>query len=227
MNFQQGDLLYTKIDNTFHVSKILRVDNYLGTYHICSYAPLDQKPETKDISNLKISVTHCPAAEFSEAIFITHNSVHSDELDGYLEYLTMIDFGGYLKLTKQDSGKVIAQANELYTKAYYLTEDKKNEEAIEIYTQAFESFPLFYEALDNRAFAKMHLGRWASAIKDFKLSLYINRGSTLAEFSIGECYLRMKEYAAAKAQFEKTLRIDPNHELSTEFLDKTLALMNR
>ncbi|HWZ22482.1 MAG TPA: tetratricopeptide repeat protein [Cytophagaceae bacterium] len=226
MSYQQGDLLYTKIDNRFHVSKILRYDKYLGTYHICGYAPLDHRPTTNDIPNLQIAIAHSPVAAFPEAVLITNQPVIPDELNGYLEYLTMIDFAGYLQLTKQDSNTVVALANELYTKAYYLTDDKKYEEAIDFYTQAFEAFPLFHEALDNRAFAKMHLARWTSAINDFKLSLYLSPGSTLAEFSIGECYLRMKDYAAAKAQFQKTLRIDPTHELSREFLEKTLALMN-
>ena len=226
MNHQQGDLIYTQIDNQFNVSKILRIDKFLQTYHCCGYQPLDQKPEINDIANLKISIDHFPLAGFPDGIFLSNQAVHCDELDGYLHYLTMTDFAGYLQLTKQDSAKVIALANELYTKAYYLSDEKKYEEAIELYTQAFETFPLFFEAIDNRAFTKMDLGRWQSALNDFRLSLYINPRSVLAEFSIGECFLNMKEYESAKAQFERALQIDPNDRLSNEFLAKTLALMN-
>ena len=116
-------------------------------------------------------------------------------------------------------------ANELYTKALTLTDEKKYEEAIEYYSKAFEMFPLFYEAMDNRAFVKMDLGRWQDAIDDFQISLSVNPESVLAEFSIGECYLKMKDYLSAKEQFEKALLIDPNDKRSQELLTKTEALL--
>jgi tetratricopeptide (TPR) repeat protein len=75
--------------------------------------------------------------------------------------------------------------------------------------------------MDNRAFVKMDMGLWQEAIEDFQISMSVNPESVLCEFSIGECYLKMKEYIAAKEQFEKALSIDPNDKRSLEFLGKT------
>lgn len=79
----------------------------------------------------------------------------------------------------------------IFYKAYALTDEKKSYEAIEQYTKAFELFPLFHEAMDNRAFVNMNMGKWLDAIADFQISLWIFPVSTLAEFSIEECYLNM------------------------------------
>ncbi len=225
MNYQQGDILYVKIDAQYYVSKILRVDEDFGIYHVCSYIPMLQEPVLKDVPELMAFILHAPISDFPDGVILTNEPVKPEELVGYLEYLKLTDFGGYLKETGQDAKEVVAAANELYTKALALTDEKKYEEAIEHYSQAFELFPLFYEAMDNRAFVKMDMGRWQEAIEDFQISLSVNPESVLAEFSIGECYLKMKDYVAAKEQFEKALSIDPNDKLSLEFLAKVQALM--
>jgi tetratricopeptide (TPR) repeat protein len=73
----------------------------------------------------------------------------------------------------------------------------------------------------------MDLGRWRDAIEDFQLSLQVNPDSLAAEFSIGECYYRLGEFAKAKEQFGKCLQIDPAHVISREFLVKSQELMDK
>jgi tetratricopeptide (TPR) repeat protein len=85
---------------------------------------------------------------------------------------------------------------------------------------AINLYPTLYEAIDNRAFCKMDLGRWREAIEDFNLSLTIHPYSALAEFSIGECYLKLDDHTAAKEYFNRALALEPDHELSKEFLQK-------
>ena len=72
----------------------------------------------------------------------------------------------------------------------------------------------------------MDLGHWAEAITGFKQSLEVNPNSLLPIFSIGECYLKLKEYTQAKDYFEQAIKIAPNHPKPKEFLDLTLKLMN-
>ncbi len=225
MNYQEGDILYIKIGNQYYVSKILRVDKDFDIYHVCSYAPLDRIPAISDIPDLQPFILHSPISDFPEGTLLTREPVREEELIGYLEYLKLTDFGGYLGETGQDPKEVVHVANEYFKKGLQLTDEKKYEEAIESYTQAFDTFPLFYEAMDNRAFVKMDMGRWQDAIEDFQISLSINPGSVLCEFSIGECCLRMTDYSAAKEQFEKALALDPTDKLSLEFLAKTEKLI--
>lgn len=64
----------------------------------------------------------------------------------------------------------------------------------------------------------MSLGQWEKAIEGFNHSLQVKPDTLLAVFSIGECYLRLKDYLKAKVYFEKAVQIDPNHPKPKEFL---------
>jgi tetratricopeptide (TPR) repeat protein len=68
----------------------------------------------------------------------------------------------------------------------------------------------------------MNLGLWEEAIKDFSQSLSIKPNHLPAEFSIGECYLKLKDYDHAKEHFEKALRIDPAHQAAKDLLKKSI-----
>jgi tetratricopeptide (TPR) repeat protein len=116
--------------------------------------------------------------------------------------------------------------NSYYQSGLVLTDKKLHDDAIDAYSKAIDLFPQFFEAIDNRAFCKMDLARWNEAIEDFNLSLQVNPNSVLAEFSIGECYFKMKDYQNAKTQFEKAQRIDPSHEAPRLFLDKVNKILN-
>lgn len=71
----------------------------------------------------------------------------------------------------------------------------------------------------------MDLGQWEQAIVDFQKSLEVNPASLLAEFSIGECYLKMGNYQKAKVQFEKAIAIDPTHQAPKDFLKMVNELL--
>ena|SRR6478609_4665321 len=113
---------------------------------------------------------------------------------------------------------LVTQAKHFYKEGYRLTDLKHYDEAIENYSKAIDLIPGFYEAIDNRAFCKMDMGRWKEAIDDFRLSLMINPKSFVAEFSIGECYLKSGEYKSAVNQFEKAIEIDPSQQIAHDFL---------
>jgi hypothetical protein len=124
MNYQQGDFLYVKINELYYLSKILRVDEAFGIYHVCSYSPMTEPPQAEDIPYLQAFILHAPIADFPDGVVIANEPVRTEELSGYLEYLKLTDFGGYLKETGQDLQIVVSTANEFYTKALALTDEK-------------------------------------------------------------------------------------------------------
>ena len=226
-NFAEGDLFYTFFDNQYHVYKLLKIDHEFGIFHVTLYKAIDTLPKADETHALEVFVSHAPINQngFPDAVFLTKSKIEFKDLAGYHEYLKHTDFGQYLIEMNQRPEDVLAKADQLYKAAIDLTNERKYEQAIENYTEAIVICPFFFEAIDNMAFCKMDMGQWSEAILDFKHSLLVNPESTLAEFSIGECYLNLKDYTMAKEQFEKALVIDPEHQPSIDFLEKTVKLM--
>ena len=218
IELSEGDIFYTSHEGKFYFYKLLKIDND-NTYHVMGYTPLDALPQKEEISSLEIQIFHFPLAKtgFTNPILLTKSVVTEDDLSGYKEYL---------RLTHQDND-TIEEANKFYQAAYNLTDENKREEAIISYSRAIELAPGFFQAFDNRAFCKMELGLWNEAINDFKQSLVTNPNSVLAEFSIGECYLRLGDCAKAKERFEKALSIDPTDENSKMFLRTAIECIEK
>jgi tetratricopeptide (TPR) repeat protein len=134
---------------------------------------------------------------------IANQPVSKEELVGFVEYLKLTDFPRYVSFTGQDSKQIVRKANEHYKRAYSLGEQGKRVEAIAEYSHAIDLFPLFYEAIDNRAFTYMELGKYKEALADFELSLRVNPNGMAAFFSKGECLLRLGQASAAEAIFSE------------------------
>ncbi|MBL7835317.1 MAG: tetratricopeptide repeat protein [Cyclobacteriaceae bacterium] len=212
MEFTEGDIFYTRIENKYHLHKVLKVDRDFGTYHVLGYSPAEHLPDPEKVEALTVFIHHFPIDKngFENPVLFKKSRVRDEELIGYHEYLRQT----------QNMDSIIEEATRYFHEGYALTDQKKHEEAIEKYTRAFDLFPTLYEALDNRAFCKMDLGRWKDAIDDFKLSLTIHPYSALAEFSIGECYLKLGDLHSAKQYFNRALAVDPDHQLSKDFLQR-------
>ncbi len=214
--FSEGDIFYTYFDNNFHISKLLKFDREFDTYHVLSYQPAKQLPETSETANLNIFAYHAPIDKngFKNPKLFAKSKVFAADLIGYHEYLRQTT----------NSREVISIAQSYYLEGNRLAEEKRFEESIDEYSKAVNLFPQFYEAVENRGFSQMDLGRWNQAIKDFEMSLEVFPESLSALFSIGECYLKMGEIANAENYFEKTLAVDPNHRHSKDFLRYTAEL---
>lgn len=217
-NFSEGDIFYTFFDNHYHFYKLLKEDIDLDIYHVLTYKPIAQLPNKEKINELDILVYHAPIAKTGfEGSKLFLNSVLTDnDFIGYFEYLRQT----------QNIKELVSIANKYYKEAHRLTDLKQHEKAIENYTKAIELIPNFYEAIDNRAFCNMDLGKWDDAIEDFKLSLSVNPKSLLAEFSIGECFFKMGDYKNSIKQFQKAIDIDPTHQAPRDFLKKAIELDN-
>lgn len=212
--FSPGDIFYTYADNQYHLHKLLAVDTSFECYHVLSYTPIDQQPTLADPATATVAIYHFPihTEGFTNPVLLTNSPLTANDLIGYHTYLQHT----------QDPKLYISIANEYYETGNRLSDEKKYHEAIDAYSKAADLFPLFFEAIDNRAFCKMDLGLWEEAIADFRRSLEIAPNSLLAEFSIGECYYKMGDYQNAKRQFEIAHAIDPHEENTIHFL----ALLN-
>ncbi len=220
-----GDIRWSGSDRKFHPFKVLKVDAASGAYHVLSYVSISETPSLQNFSDWKVLAYHVPVEDLSGTEFLINRPVKEEELQGYFYYLKTNDFERYCAETNQSTEARIAQANEAYRAGSVLSDEKRNAEAIAKYAEAVDCFPLFYEAIDNMAFVKMNMMRWQDAIDDFRWSLDVNPQSVLAEFSIGECYYRMLDYASALEQFERVLAIDPKNELALLFREKTMFLL--
>ena len=213
--FETGDVFYTEKEGKFSLFKLIKHDAEFETYHIKVYHPVDVLPQKEDLGKLDVMAYHAPINQngFENPQLLCSTPLEDDDLEGYLEYIKQTG----------NIDEVIQYASKYYKEAYQLGSQKEHEQAIARYTKAIDLIPNFFEAIDNRAFAKMDLGRWADAVEDFTLSLSVNPDSLLAIFSIGECYFKSAEYAKAKDYFEQAVALNPSHEVSQQFLAKTIA----
>lgn len=219
-SIQEGDILYDKYDDKYHVCKIIKVDEF-GTYHTLTYAPIDIIPTEDDIGQLEVFVWHSPIASFPNSKFLTNIPVKEEELMGYIEYLKLTNFNKYLEVTDQDINDMVQQAIMSYNEGNRLADEGKFEQAIDLYTEAIDLHPLFFEAIDNRGLTFMDLGEFEEAILDFEESLRIEPEGMTAMFSMGECYFKMGEYEKALKQFELTHQLHPQEPICKEWINKT------
>ncbi len=221
-----GDVLYHSKDGKYHCLKILRIDEQ-DTLHVCSYQTVNALPALEEVKNIPVFAMHLPIEDVSDCVYYGNVAVEETELEGYHLYLKMVNFPAYAAEKGLDVDEEISKANDYYRQAYTFTDDKKYEEAIKYYSLAEETFPMFYEAIDNRAFVRMTVKDYEGAIADFRRSLEINSNSFLAIFSIGECYFKMGELKDAKVYFEQAKSINPDHEYPDMMLEKIKNLENK
>jgi tetratricopeptide (TPR) repeat protein len=216
--FEEGDIFYSFLDNKYQLYKLLKVDADSNTYHVMCYAGIDALPKPNEVKDLEVLVYHAPIDKdgFEKPVYFYKQRVTADDLTGYHEYLKQT----------HDAGFLVALAKKYYQSAYQLTDAKKHDLAIDEYSKAIDLIPQFFEAIDNKAFCKMDLGRWADAIEDFEASLVVNPRNFVAEFSIGECYLRLKDGVKAKEHLERAIAIDPTHPQAKEFLKKAVKMIS-
>lgn len=219
MDLKLGDLFYTKADGKYYVYKLLRIDKETNIHHVMVFKPFEYAPDEIDFADLEIYATHIPIDTPKEYKIIGHEDVTEEDLDGFYDYLKLTDFARYLEETGRVLEDVVNNANAYFKDADEAYNREDFNEAIVQYTNALEEFPLFYEAVDRRGFAKMAMGEFLDAIKDFEFSLMINPDSVTAEFAIGECYYKLGDFEKAVEQFEHTLKLYPDDDLTAEWLE--------
>jgi len=218
MDLKLGDIFYIKTDGKYYLYKLIKLDTETGIHHVIVYKPFDKEAEI-NVKNLEIYTKHIPIDNPKDYKVIGHQDVTEENLQGFLEFLKLTDFARYLEETSKTIEDVVNTANAHFQEADNAYNDEQYDLAIEKYTDALEEFPLFFEAIDRRAFSKMAQGEYLDAVHDFEFSLQVNPDSVLAEFAIGECYYKLGDLESAVEQFERTAKLYPEDELTAEWLE--------
>jgi tetratricopeptide (TPR) repeat protein len=202
-----GDVIVRSDESGWHAVKILLMDSWpdgTKTAHCLTYDVAAEKPAIEALAEAGVRIWHAPidAGSFDQGWELIGNRTPTkDEFIGFVEYLKHTDFSRYADFTQQDPNVIARQANEHYGRAYALGDQGQRIEAIAEYSRAIELFPLFFEAIDNRAFTYMELGQFREALNDFEDSLRVNPNGVAAYFSRGECLMKLGDLAAAEAVF--------------------------
>ncbi|MET3474941.1 tetratricopeptide repeat protein [Variovorax atrisoli] len=227
---KKGDVLAYRSDNAWRAVWVLEVDPWpdgTSVAHCLSYQPLDQKPTVESLKHAEVLIWHSPidadgVSRGSE--LIGNRQPAEDDLIGFAEYLRLTDFPRYLELMGQDGHEIVREANAHYLRGNELCEQGRKQEGIAEYDAAVELFPLFFEAIDNRAFTRMELGDFQGALEDFEQSLQVNPDGEAAFFSKGECLMRLGQLAAAESIFKEGRERFPGKKaLFDEFLERVRA----
>ena len=209
LQLKSGDVIaQQEQDGVWSVLKILLIDDWpngTSIAHSQIYEKSQNKPELGTLKKLEVRIWHAPilASSFeSDWDLIGNQDTTKEELSGFIEYLKQNDFPRYIEFADLDVNDIARKANEHYQRAIELGDQQKQIEAIAEYSHAIDLFPLFFEAIDNRAFTYMELGKYTEALADFELSLSVNPDGFAAFFSKGECLMRLDKLDAAEDVFK-------------------------
>lgn len=215
---QAGDvIIHNDEQYGWSAVKLLVIDTWPDgseTFHCLMYRPMRERPTPDAVAGLDILGYHAPidgAGFRREWQVLCSPGVAQADLVGFVEYLKLTDFPRYLEFTGQDVEDIAQRAIEHYQAACALGDQERRHEAIDEYTVAIDLMPSFFEAIDNRAFTLMELGRLEEALADFEQSLRVNPDGNAAFFSRGECLLKLGRHHEAEQVFlEGTCRF-PDH----------------
>lgn len=229
LELKAGDVIVLRDGSGWKVVKILAVDAWpdgTSVAHSLMYDETADRPVLAATAALPVKIGYAPirAGSFAEEGWerLGNLPVTPTEAEGFLDYLKETDFPRYLEETGVSVEEVVGAANRLYQQGNTLSEAGDHEGAIAAYDRAIELFPLFFEAIDNRAFSYMDLGRYDVALQGFEASLRVEPGGIAAFFSRGECLLRLGRFEEAEAVFlEGQDRFPERRSMFTEFLDLT------
>lgn len=233
-HMERGDIIVPRIGSAgWHAVKILAIDTWPGgeeTFHCLSYAATPERPTSETVDALDIALYHAPidGRDFrANWEVLCSPGIVEGELVGFHEYLRLTDFPRYASVTGVDVDAIIQQALSHYREACALGDREQRLEAIAEYDQAIELFPPFFEAIDNRAFTLMELGRIEEALRGFENSLRVNPDGHAAFFSRGECLLKLGRFDDAEAAFRAGALRFPEHRADYERFEELTQMKRR
>jgi len=108
----------------------------------------------------------------------------------------------------------------LHAKAYFLQNNNRVEEALNIYKQIHEINPQYPEAYLNTAILQLYRDSLDAAMKELVILKGIDPANAAAWFYIGKVHQFRGEKKEAKASFEQALRLDDQYEQARDALQE-------
>lgn len=230
---EPGDIIVPRNgDDGWRAVKILAIDTWPGgeeTFHCLSYERTPERPALETVAALEVALYHAPIDGHGfrkDWEILCSPGVAEADLVGFHEYLKLTDFPRYASVTGIDVDALVQQALSHYRTACALGDQEQRLEAIAEYDLAIELFPPFFEAIDNRAFTLMELGRIEEALAGFEASLRVNPDGHAAFFSRGECLLKLGRFDEAETAFRAGALRFPEHRTDYKRFEE-LAQMKR
>lgn len=231
---QPGDIRYSidasSTEGRYRPFKVLKLESFGQdgeVAHVIIYREMAEPPALAMLDRLQVWILHTPIAadSFGDTVLVANRPVTPEELEGYLEYLKRTDFRRYAKVTGQSVDELIGRAQAAFREGHAHSERGDHAAAIRSYEAASDAFPLYYEAIDNRAFCYMDMAKWESAISVFEESIAVNGHTVLTDFSIGECYYRLGDAPNAREWLERARKLGPDEKLARA-IDRMMARMD-
>lgn len=219
--FVAGDVLVQK-ESLWKALKVLDIDKIEDkqvTLHVMVFENSKSKPSIKSLDKSPVKIYHAPIAaeNFAQSWELLGNrNIENSELVGFIEYLKHTNFQRYAEVTNQNVDELISLANSKYKEAYALGKLSKYNEAIALYSEAVDIFPMFIEAIDNIAFTYMDMGDNENAIKYFDESLRIEPDGYTALYYKGQSYINLGDVDSAYTIFKEGMSRFPEKKSAFE-----------
>jgi tetratricopeptide (TPR) repeat protein len=105
-----------------------------------------------------------------------------------------------------------------------LSDEGKNEEAMDHFIEAIRLKPYLFYAFNNRGSAYVKLGRYQLAIEDFNQAIRLNPNFADGYHSLGIIHIKLGLYQNALDYFSKAIRLRPDD--SSYYSDRGIAYAN-
>ncbi len=100
------------------------------------------------------------------------------------------------------------------------------EKALEFYTKALKSQPIFPEAEYQRGLVYSDLNQHSKAELSFKNAAKMRGDWSLPHLQLGLLYLKQQKFSKSETHLNKTIRIEPNSPLAYSALTELLLVLN-
>lgn len=164
---------------------------------------LSCKPVEEDIQALRPLVMHMPISSdgFGSPTVFSSHPVTKNNLIGYYEYLKRHDFNQYIQETGEDLNSVIQRAQAYYDSAMQHFVSEKYKEAIDLYCEVLNEFPLFHEAAEFLALSYMNMEQYDEALYWLDYSVAASGHTFRLDLIRSECYALKDDMESAKKHY--------------------------